>query len=113
MTRPDPDTLQKGTNGPFEPWESDHTALYHVLRSARFQGLTLESDADEIAHLILGSRWMAARQQRARDDATDRIVKEEQKLQEAILKDPTSSHLSGMLAALQRARSIVQQRADL
>ena len=29
--RLDNDTRQKGTEGPFEPWEGDHTALVHVL----------------------------------------------------------------------------------
>jgi len=65
MARPDPDTLQNGTNGPFEPWESDHTALVHVLWGARHQDLNLKDNADEIAEMILGSRWLAARQHRA------------------------------------------------
>lgn len=47
------------TAGPFEPWESDHTALVHVLWDAKRRGLTLD-DADEIAGLIRQSRWMAA-----------------------------------------------------
>ncbi|QVJ03090.1 hypothetical protein KGD82_13730 [Nocardiopsis eucommiae] len=71
MARPDNDTFQYGTQPPFDPWESDHTALVHVLWSARHQGLTLADNTDEIAHLILGSRWMAARQQKARDIAKE------------------------------------------
>lgn len=56
----DGDTLQNGVKGPFEYWESDGTALVHVLWSAKHQGLTLIDDADEIYPLILRSRWFAA-----------------------------------------------------
>lgn len=69
MIHPDPDTLQDGTNPPFDWWESDHTALYHVLRSARSQGLNLKDDADKIAEMILRSRWLAARQYKAATEA--------------------------------------------
>lgn len=55
----DLDTLTKGTADPFEPWESDHTALVHVLWSADHEGLTIK-DADQVASMILNSRWMAA-----------------------------------------------------
>jgi hypothetical protein len=55
----DVDTLTKGVKGPFEPWESDHTALVHVLWAAKRSGLSLD-DADEIASRILQSRWAAA-----------------------------------------------------
>lgn len=58
--RLDPDTKFKGTQGPFEPWESDHTGLVHVLWNVHRNGLSLERDADEIAALIRHSRWAAA-----------------------------------------------------
>lgn len=61
MTLLDNDTQQKGTDGPFEPWEGDHTALVHVLWAAKHAGLTLENDFDAIATMILRSRFMAAR----------------------------------------------------
>jgi hypothetical protein len=73
VTRPDPDTLQHGTRPPFKDWESDHTALVHVLWSAAHQGLTLD-DADEIAHMVLGSRWMAAREHQAADAARAAVL---------------------------------------
>lgn len=49
-------TFQRGTEGPFEHWESDHASLVHVLWDARRRGLSLENDADEIAGMILKSR---------------------------------------------------------
>lgn len=55
----DTDTLTKGVDGPFEPWESDHTALVHVLWAVRRAGLSLD-DADAIAERIMRSRWAAA-----------------------------------------------------
>lgn len=55
----DLDTLTKGLAGPFEPWESDHTGLVHVLWSADHENLTIK-DADQVASMILASRWMAA-----------------------------------------------------
>jgi hypothetical protein len=64
-TTADLDTRQLGTDGPFAVWESDHTALVHVLWQAKRNGLTLEADADEIARLITTSRWMAARENKA------------------------------------------------
>lgn len=42
-----------------QPWDSDHTALVHVLWSARHKGLTLDR-ADELASQIMQSRWMKA-----------------------------------------------------
>ena len=69
MFHPDPDTLQDGTSPPFDWWESDHTALVHVLWSARNQGLNLKDNADKIAEMILRSRWMAARQYKAATEA--------------------------------------------
>lgn len=56
----DVDTVQFGTEGPFETWEGDHTAMVHVLWHARHEGLDLASDADRIATLIEQSRCMAA-----------------------------------------------------
>lgn len=60
MTSLDLDTRTKGTEGPFEHWEGDHTALVHVLWAAKHQGLTLEHDADAIASMVLRSRFLAA-----------------------------------------------------
>ena len=56
----DNDTVDHGTGGPFDYWESDHTALVHVLGHAKHEGLSLDKDADRIATLIKGSRWHAA-----------------------------------------------------
>lgn len=61
MTTLDLDTQQKGTDGPFEDWEGDHTAFAHVLWAARRKGLTLESDTDEIVSMLLASRALDAR----------------------------------------------------
>lgn len=72
MAHQDLDTQQKGTDGPFEPWEGDHTALVHVLWAAQRAGLTLAGDADEIASMILRSRALAARTAAARADAVER-----------------------------------------
>lgn len=58
--RLDNDTRAKGTEGPFDYWEHDHTGLVHVLWNVRRLGLTVEDNADEIATLILHSRWAAA-----------------------------------------------------
>lgn len=38
----DLDTVERGTDGPFENWEGDHTALVHVLWSAKHDGLIAE-----------------------------------------------------------------------
>jgi hypothetical protein len=56
----DQDTVERGVDGPFQAWEGDHTALVHVLWSAKHDGLTLDKDADAIASMILRSRWLAA-----------------------------------------------------
>jgi hypothetical protein len=42
-----------------EPWDSDHTALVHVLWAAKRQGVTI-SDADDLAQHIMCSKWMKA-----------------------------------------------------
>lgn len=45
---------------PIEPWDSDHTALVHVLWDVKRKGLTVEKDADEIAARIMRSHWIQA-----------------------------------------------------
>lgn len=75
MTSLDLETQQKGTDGPFERWEGDHTAFVHVLWAARRQGLTLENNADEIVSILLRSRAMAARTAHAIDEQAARQVK--------------------------------------
>ena len=47
-------------DGPFQPWESDHTALVHVLWTAKYNNLDIANNADEIAEIITHSRWLAA-----------------------------------------------------
>ncbi|ABD58297.1 hypothetical protein PBI_PMC_82 [Mycobacterium phage PMC] len=59
MSDLDTDTATKGVTGPFEDWESDHTALVHVLWSVKHAGMSLD-DADAVAERILRSRWAAA-----------------------------------------------------
>lgn len=39
-----------------QPYDSDHTALVHVLWSAGIKG----SEADELASKIMRSKWMKA-----------------------------------------------------
>ena len=56
----DNDTVEFGTEGPYETWDLDHTALVHVLWNAKHRGLTLAKDFDKIASLIMHSRWLAA-----------------------------------------------------
>jgi hypothetical protein len=62
----DHDTETKGVDGPFERWESDHTALVHVLWSLKSHGLITAEDPDTVATQIMSSRWFAA----ARDRGT-------------------------------------------
>jgi hypothetical protein len=45
--------------GTMQPWDSDHTALVHVLWTAESKGLTIR-DADELASHIMQSKWMHA-----------------------------------------------------
>lgn len=73
MTTPhlDTDTRAKGTDGPFASWEGDHTALVHVLWSARHQGLTLANDTDAIASMVMRSRFLAANRARPTADLSD------------------------------------------
>lgn len=56
----DSDTVQFGTDGPFQPWEGDSTALVHVLWNTRHRGLTLKDDGPAIADMIVASRCVAA-----------------------------------------------------
>lgn len=56
----DNDTRQFGVEPPFKDWEHDHTGLVHVLWAAKHRGLSLSSDTDEIASMIMHSRWLAA-----------------------------------------------------
>lgn len=51
-----------------QPYDSDHTALVHVLWEARHKGLTLD-DFDDIASLIMKSKWMRAVRLHARERA--------------------------------------------
>lgn len=53
-------TRHDAHDGPIWPWESDYTSLVHVLWNAKRAGLTLQGDSDEIAALILRSRWLQA-----------------------------------------------------
>jgi hypothetical protein len=43
----------------FHPWDSDHTALVHVLWAAEREGITVR-DADRLASFIMQSKWMQA-----------------------------------------------------
>jgi hypothetical protein len=67
----DNDTRQRGLDGPFHPYESDHTGLVHVLWAAQREGLSLDrsEDCDAIASLILRSRWHAATKAEAKQAA--------------------------------------------
>lgn len=65
----DNDTNERGTTGPFNAWEGDHTALVHVLWHAKHRGLDLAKDDAEIASMILHSRWLAAQINAAKADA--------------------------------------------
>lgn len=75
----DNDTIDNGTTGPFDYWESDHTGLVHVLWNAKHKGLNLKDDADKIATLILRSRWLAAQNSKAVDAAEKTRLDAEEK----------------------------------
>lgn len=49
-----------------KPWDSDHTALVHVLWEARGKGMGVER-ADELASHIMRSKWMRAVRRHARE----------------------------------------------
>lgn len=55
-----------------DPWESDHTALVHVLWHCQHAGLTLADDPDEIARRIMQSKWLAATRKHSIDDHQER-----------------------------------------
>jgi hypothetical protein len=42
-----------------QPYDSDHTALVHVLWDAQREGMTIR-DADALAEHIMASKWMQA-----------------------------------------------------
>lgn len=42
-----------------QPWDSDHTALVHVLWAAEREGLSLDTP-DDLAQYIMTSKWMRA-----------------------------------------------------
>lgn len=49
-----------------QPWDSDHTALVHVLWAARREGLIpREVDYDALASKIMRSKWTRAVRQHA------------------------------------------------
>jgi hypothetical protein len=45
--------------GQVQPYDSDHTALVHLLWVAKDKGLTLDN-FDELASLIMQSHWLRA-----------------------------------------------------
>lgn len=51
---------------PIQPYDSDHTALVHVIWAAKREGLTVEK-ADELASKIMRSKWMRAVRLHARE----------------------------------------------
>lgn len=51
----------------YRSFESDHTALVHVLWAAQFEGIMpREVDADVLASHIMQSKWMRAVEQNVR-----------------------------------------------
>lgn len=50
----------------FDPWDSDHTSLVHVLWRASAKGLDV-AKADELAQHIMQSQWMRAVRAHAKD----------------------------------------------
>lgn len=52
----------------FDPWDSDHTELVHVLWNASAKGLDV-SQADALASYIMQSHWMRAVRHHAKDGA--------------------------------------------
>ena len=54
------------TDRQFKPWESDHTALVHVLWGLRDEGVIgRDVDCDTLASRIMQSEWMQAVRQEA------------------------------------------------
>lgn len=64
------------TRNEIEPWDSDHTALVHVLWSAQHAGITID-DADELAAHIMRSKWMKAVRLHALEKAADDALEEQ------------------------------------
>jgi len=62
------ESVEPGAEG-FRRWESDHTALVHVLWAMGIRG----SQADQLATVILHSRWYAATLSAARTPHQGRI----------------------------------------
>lgn len=63
MTAPVPHTSEAA----IQPYDSDHTALVHVLWEAKRRGWTLD-DADEVAAIIMRSKWLEAVKIHATED---------------------------------------------
>lgn len=57
-----------------ETYDSDLTALVHVLWSLQRDGLTLD-DADEVAARIMQSKWMSATREHVATQERQRLVK--------------------------------------
>lgn len=51
-----PSSQPRRDSDPIQPWDSDHTALVHVLWAAGIKG----AEADELASKIMQSKWMKA-----------------------------------------------------
>lgn len=50
-----------------QPWDSDHTALVHVLWAAQRGGLIdRDVDCDALASLIMQSKWLRAVREHAK-----------------------------------------------
>jgi len=62
--------------GPIQSYDSDHTALVHVLWSAKSKGLSLD-DADHLAEHIMTSRWMRAVRLHAVDESAGVTTEED------------------------------------
>jgi hypothetical protein len=76
-----------------QPWDSDHTALVHVLWAACHKGLTID-DTDELASFIKRSKWMRAVHCHAskRDD----LLNEVQRLRAALIDIATEANEGGV-----------------
>lgn len=64
----DSDTKAQGTQPPYECWEGGQSGLTLVLLDADTEGLSLAENADEIAAMVLRSRWFAAATQARHED---------------------------------------------
>ena len=56
----DHDTAEWGTASPFQCWEGGRSALAMVLLDAHRMGLNLADHTDDVAGMLLRSRWFAA-----------------------------------------------------